>query len=81
MQQLVHVDGSFSSYSRVSSGVSQGSALGPLPFILYTNDMWSGITNKMLAYADDTSLNADIPSPATRQIVADSLTVDLMMTQ
>lgn len=48
---------------------------------MYTSDMWSGITNKMLAYADDTSLYADIPSPATRQIVVDSLTVDLMMIQ
>jgi hypothetical protein len=78
-QQRVHVDGSFSSYSHVSSGVPQGSVLGPLLFILYTSDMWSGITNKMLTYADDTSLYADIPSPATRQIVADSLTADLMM--
>lgn len=33
----------------------------------------------MLAYADDNSLYADILSPATRQIVADSITADLMI--
>lgn len=43
--------------------------------------MWSGITNKMLTYADDTSLYADIPFSVTKQTVADSLTVDLMIIQ
>ena len=43
--------------------------------------MWSGITNKMLAYADDTSLYAEILSSAMRQTVADSLTEDLKKIQ
>ena len=76
-QQRVVVDGSFSSYSRVYSGVPQGSVLGPLLFILYTSDMWFDITNKILAYADDTSLYAHITSPAMRLGIADSLTEDL----
>lgn len=33
----------------------------------------------MLAYADDSSLCADIPSPATKQIVVKSLPLDLMI--
>ena len=76
-QQRVVVDGYFSPYSQVYSGVPQGSVLGPLLFILYTSDMWSNITNKILAYADDTSLYAHIPSPDMRQVVADSLMDDL----
>lgn len=55
-QQRVHVDGRFSSHSRVPSGVPRGSVLGTLLYILYTSDMWSGIANKMLACADDTFL-------------------------
>lgn len=35
---------------------------------------------RMLAYVDDISLYADIPSPTTRQVIADSLTVDSMIT-
>ena len=80
-QQRVVVDGSFSTYSRVHSGVPQGSVLGPLLFILYTSDMWFDITNKILAYADDTSLYAHIPSPAMRLDVANSLNEDLSKIQ
>ena len=76
-QQRVAVDGCFSPYSRVYSGVPQGSVLGPLLFILYTSDMWLDISNKILAYADDTSLYAHIPSPVLRPRVSDSLTEDL----
>ena len=39
------------------------------------------ITNKILAYADDTSLYAHIPSPAMRLGVAYSLTEDLNQIQ
>ena len=76
-QQRVVVDGSVSTYSRIYSGVPQGSVLGPLLFILYSSDMWFDITNNILAYADDTSLYAQIPSPAMRPNVANSLIDDL----
>ena len=76
-QQRVVVDGCFSPYSKVYSGVPQGSVLGPLLFILYSSDMWFNITNKILAYADDTSLYAHVPTPAMRVGVSDSLSQDL----
>ena len=40
--------------------------------------MWFNITNKILSYADDTSLYAHVPSPAMRMRVADSLSEDLI---
>lgn len=57
------------------------SVFGPLLFILYSSDMWFGITKKMLANTGDTSLYADTGYPATRQVIADSLTVDIIQIQ
>ena len=54
--QGVVVDGQFNDYRGVVSGVPQGSVLGPLHFILYTHDMWFGLENMLLSYADDATL-------------------------
>ena len=34
----------------------QGSVLGPILFLVYTNDLEEGITGKILKFADDTKL-------------------------
>lgn len=65
----------------MSYGVPQASVFKPLLFVLYTDSMWFGIANEMLAYGDEASHYADVPFPATRQIVAESLTEDLRITQ
>ena len=75
--QRVSVDGCFSSFSPVVSGVPQGSVLGPLLFIIYTSDMWSGIESDMVAYADDTTLYRSIPSSQDRHAAADVLSRDI----
>ena len=56
-KQCVDYNGSISSFSSISTGVPQGSILGPLLFIIYMNDI-STVTNKFhfTLYADDTSL-------------------------
>ena len=57
-KQCVLIGGVKSSMRNVTSGVPQGSILGPLFFVLFINDMFSCIsegTNIML-YADDTKI-------------------------
>ena len=39
--------------------------------------MWFGLENKLIAYADDATLLASIPSPDMRELVAESLSRDL----
>ena len=76
--QRVVVDGQLGDLRPILSGVPQGSVLGPLLFILYTHDMWFGLENLLVSYADDATLLAVVPSPAMRTEVSDSLNRDLL---
>ena len=56
-QQFVQVDGYSSDSTYVLTGVSQGSILGPLLFILYFNGVVDQLCQcKILVHADDTVL-------------------------
>ena len=56
--QYVRIDNTKSHTMSLQCGVPQGSILGPLLFILYTNDMHLYITHsRMDAYADDTNIS------------------------
>ena len=56
--QFVLVDGCHSKLVNVVSGVLQGSVLGPLLFLLYTSELFSILENKLIGYADDSTLIA-----------------------
>ena len=49
----VKVAGSYSDYRNVSSGVPQGSVLGPILFLIYVNHIAANITSKYKIFADD----------------------------
>ncbi len=56
-QQAVVVDGEKSTFKAVTSGVPQGTVLGPIFFILYVIDMvLMAKSSKALTFADDTKL-------------------------
>ncbi len=56
-KQFIDVDGHRSALLNISSGVPQGSILGPTLFLIYINDIYNiGINAKITSFADDTSL-------------------------
>lgn len=56
-KQRVFVNNTSSNYQKITHGVSQGSCLGPLLFLLYINDLCAYIPAEALSlYADDTAI-------------------------
>ena len=53
------------------------SVLGPLLFLLYTLELFSILENKLIGYADNSTLMAVMPSPGVRVAAAESLIRDL----
>ena len=56
-KQFVSINGFDSELAEINCGVPQGSALGPLLFLLYTNDLNQAIKSlKYIHFVDDTNL-------------------------
>ena len=55
----------------------QGSVLGLLLILWYTSELFSILDNKLIGYADDSTLMAVGPSPGVRVAVTESLIRDL----
>ena len=60
------------------SGVTQGSVLGLLLLLQYTSELFSILKNKLISYADDSTLIAVVPFPGVRVTVVESLSRDLV---
>ena len=50
------LNGKYSSWKKVISGIFQGSVLGPVLFIIYVNDMPDSLNSFCKIFADDTKL-------------------------
>ena len=59
-RQRIKVGGSISDWSKVKSGVPQGSVLGPILFVIYINDMPEVISNSCKLFADDAKIFGDV---------------------
>ena len=63
-QQRVVINGKTSDWTYVSSGIPQGSILGPILFIIFINDLTGVVGNVCKLFADDCKLYKNIKSEA-----------------
>jgi hypothetical protein len=72
--QRVVVDGAASRWIKVTSGVPQGSIIGPLMFLIYINDLPDILKHSNpLLFADDTKIYANVRSVDDCQLIQDDL--------
>ena len=71
--QKVIIDGSYSSPCHVTSGVPQGSVLGPVLFLIYINDIIANIHSQLRLFADDCLLYRPIHSSDDHKILQSDL--------
>ena len=76
--QYVMVVGCRSKLVIVVSEVSQSRVFGPFLFLLYTSERFPILQNKLIGYADGSTLIAVVPSPGIRVAVAESLSLYLV---
>lgn len=61
-KQRVSVNGNFSNWADVISGIPQGSVLGPTLFLIFINDLPDIVNNLVKIFADDTKIYTVINS-------------------
>ena len=72
-RQSVLVNGDTSDEVPVTSGVPQGSVLGPLLFLLYINDLPENIVSQVRLFADDTAVYLTVNSSTQQQTLQEDL--------
>ena len=72
--QKVRVDDAYSSSAKVKSGIPQGSVLGPIPFIIFINDMPDIIESTCQMFADDANIFCKVNTNTDSMRLQDDLT-------
>ena len=72
-KQRVSVNGALSDITYVTSGVPQGSFLGPVLFLLYINDIDGNIKSSIRLFADDSIIYRNISSKTDHEILQTDL--------
>ena len=71
--QYVEINGEKSQWQPVTSGIPQGSVLGPLLFLIYINDLPKHVNSTIYMYADDTKIYREIREKNDQDILQKDL--------
>ena len=72
-RQRVCVHDTVSLWHNVTSGIPQGSVLGPVLFLLYINDLPDNVTSNVYMFADDTKIYRPMTSHEDTTILQNDL--------
>jgi len=72
-KQAVKINSSISEWHEVTSGIPQGSVLGPILFVIFINDLPDCVNSSPYMFADDTKIYREIRSINDRNMLQNDL--------